>query len=969
MATTTTPTITYPSNNNISNLPNNSIITKYNAISQSTDIPDFYNMLELSKNVDEIKEVLSLNLDKYPIIGVAFHIILYNNDEQNVDCYTILNEYLFENDTNIRKYIPQLQSKNYEDYLSLFTKYEKNKTDNVKKNYSIFFKIKSALDNVDIKNAYQNSTGIESFILLQSKDTIEKYLVTLSQNFPSENTEQNAVELKKKIQNSIVSTLDKFFDNFIKNSKVELFTMYIQKFIELNTIFFPYIAGYNEELFKKILDAVAALQPNLVLVNFKNRINNTSTPPIQNSIRNYYFNKHIEYFKKIDDSLKDFEERLKKEEYGEIKQLLNDANKFIKELQTSYIRFLQIKNIYDEKTEKIPKKEEISKKMVVLQKLLKLIIEKEAFLKDKELNGKQRKNHQFTLGIELLTNVQGNEQMQYTPSMTLPGAGDTLFFTATRNLHENIILDNPNKPPEYKYLQLTKLPDFKSLITRIESKYFLEKDEPFDEYSKVYRKKKHPLTIDNIGIVLDILFKKDSPFFIGSDRYTAFDYYWEKDINKITKNDKKETYGDTKEPALLIPSSNQQQKQQTQQQQQVSQPPPQVSPSNNNLISTAKENINQEISEVGELIENNPTPNNPIINNNLISTAQSNVNQEISEVGELIENNPMPNNPTPNNPIINNNLISTAQSNVNQEISEVGETSNNDQIINDPKTNENDEVGIPKYEEHKERNEDDEEEERKEKERKRKEEEERKRKEEEEEEEEGKKVKKNVDREKNTEYITKQIKDEDDAKIYLTLLHLKQTEDVNRINFKSLIEKTSKYKEGKPLSGGFKQSGGATTLYLDLGEDITLYSQQKKEKEAEIKKQQEDELAFLSKQNEDLNKEELQEVKWKYFITVELQLYPGDRIPLSAYASLKCSNHRNTIFNIWQQIINKQPDPDPTSTDNKPKYKKKMLAYVPVIAPKTLKNKTTIESSNPNSKTVKNIEKEPAPVPEPVKAP
>ena len=81
---------------------------------------------------------------------------------------------------------------------------------------------------------------------------------------------------------------------------------------------------------------------------------------------------------------------------------------------------------------------------------------------------------------------------------------------------------------------------------------------------------------------------------------------------------------------------------------------------------------------------------------------------------------------------------------------------------------------------------------------------------------------------------------------------------------------------------------------------------QKRELENEVKKQQEDELALLSKQSEDLNKDEpVQEVKWKYFVTVELHLYPGDHIPLSAYASLACSKKSNDIYNIWQNIITK----------------------------------------------------------------
>jgi hypothetical protein len=79
-----------------------------------------------------------------------------------------------------------------------------------------------------------------------------------------------------------------------------------------------------------------------------------------------------------------------------------------------------------------------------------------------------------------------------------------------------------------------------------------------------------------------------------------------------------------------------------------------------------------------------------------------------------------------------------------------------------------------------------------------------------------------------------------------------------------------------------------------------------------------------------------------------LHLYPGDHIPLSAYASLACSKKSNDIYNIWQNILTKIKNPD-----SKEKYKKKMLAYVPVIPNKTVKNKETPEPVKDNNKTVK----------------
>jgi hypothetical protein len=144
--------------------------------------------------------------------------------------------------------------------------------------------------------------------------------------------------------------------------------------------------------------------------------------------------------------------------------------------------------------------------------------------------------------------------------------------------------------------------------------------------------------------------------------------------------------------------------------------------------------------------------------------------------------------------------------------------------------------------------------------------------------------------------------------------------------------------------------GGATRLYIDLDEDTRTYSTKKKEMDDELKKMQTEETAFLTENAEKEKDNVIKEVKWKYFITVQLYLYPGDHIPLSAYASLACAKKSNDIYNIWQQIIS------PKDKNNKPIYKKKMLAYTPVGPIKTVKNKQ--ESREPLTKTIKAKEPE-----------
>ena len=1043
-------------------------------------------------NNNYFKELCKLQLlNRLYFSRFALYHLLKSVDPSDITIKTELNNFLFSDnpDENCIKIHLNFDffdwnSADYDVNLQLtpFKGLTKSSMELMKKTYDKYFKIKELFDSNEISKLSEYSNLVDEFIRIQPVENLQKYLTNLDGIYTglySEKTESTASELKKRITNLVVGELDNFFRSIpLDENKIT----YISRYIKLDDIFFPFIASYTESEF----------------IELEKKVQGTSMQKLFNpqviKAKEKYKSNHELYLTKVDGKIKDLQSKLTLDDYGLAKQLLTNANKLTKELQTSYTRFLQITNIYDEKGKdefKIKLKEHIT----TLQTILKKIVEKEAFLKDKEFNSKQKKDHQFTLGIELLTNVQGNEKLKYTPDMTVPsGAGDSVYFTPKRAMHQNTIESiPPGKPPEYKYIQLTKLPDFNSLLTRLSSAYFLEADEPFDEYSKVSKKKNDDLTKSNINIVLDTLFYTGSPFYIGSERYTTFSYDLENGVEKITKNDKKETYGDEDDDSVIKgltgPTS-------------IKWPWTLSGPT---VLSKPPSSFSSEMDEVGTIYKSDELTRDSTVDNSEEKevgtiyksdelTRNSTVdNSEASEVGTMYKSDELARELTRDSTVDNSeqqevgtiyksNELTRDSAVDNSEEKEVGTIYKSDvsrELARDSTVNNNEqkEVGlglndvasgienptsrskiIDKSEENEagfglasdiktmpdilkrdsksvynsEENEVDPEgvittttinpilsaaEKEKEatitkpedsnvnkgiettnpnlsaaenekevgiddvtleeKEEITKPEDSNVKTEEvnppdvtitkpedsnvnkgiettnpilsaaenKEEKKEDILPSKNTDRTKNTDYMKRLLSSQDEKfqDKFLKLLRLEQTKDVNAINFTSIID--------EPMSGG-NQVGGANALYIDLDQETTLYSQKKRELENEVKKLQEDELALLSKQSEDLNKDEtIQEVKWKYFVTVELHLYPGDHIPLSAYASLACSKKSNDIYNIWQNIMTKIKNPD-----SKEKYKKKMLAYTPVIPNKTVKNKDTEltkEPSNNNNKTVK----------------
>ena len=911
------------------------------------------NVNGINVNNNYFKELCNKTVfDDLYFLRFALYHLLKSVDPSDITIKTELNNFLFSDnpDENCIKNKLNFEFMNWviADYdknlqFSDFKGLTKSSMEQMKKNYDRYFKMKELFDSNEISKLNTDYSRLfDEFIRIQPVENIQKYLTNLNGIYTglySEKTESIASELKKKITDLVVGELD----NFFRASPLDpdKFT-YIERYIKLNDIFFPFIASYTESEF---IDLKQKIKGTTLENTFNDQVNKAKVKYTEN---------HELYLSKVDGKIKDLQSKLLIDDYGVAKTLLINANKLTKELQMSYTRFLQITNVYDKdgKDGKEAFKLRLKERITIIQTLLKKIIEKEAFLKDKEFNNKQKKDHQFTLGIELLTNVQVNEKLKYSPNMTIPtGAGDDIYFTPKRAMHQNTLESiPPGKPPEYKYIQLTKLPDFNSLLTRLSSGYFLEADEPFDEYSKVYKKKNDDLTNANIKIVLDTLFDNGSPFYIGSDRYTTFSYDWDNGVEKITKNDKKETYGDEDDSVVkgltgptsiqwpIMPSwgstSEKLTRDFTVDDSEASEVGKMVEEHKSDELTHDSTSVdNSEASEVGI-----STTTTPPTNNTLARGSASVDNSEASEVGISTTTTPPTMDELTRGSTVDNSEESEARvstttptnntlasgSTVDNSGARVSTTTPTNNTLARGSTVDNSEAEV----EHKDDDSNVLEEEK---------------------EDVSQKISsKNTDRKKNVEYMNKLIQGQSISNkiqaqdMFLKLLRLQQTKDVNSINFTSIIDNMVE------LKGGSIQVGGANALYIDLDQETILYSQKKKQLENEVTKQQEDELALLSKQNEDLNKDEsVQEVKWKYFVTVELHLYPGDHIPLSAYASLACSKKSNDIYNIWQNILTKIKNPD-----SKEKYKKKMLAYVPVIPNKTVKNKETPEPVT-NNKTVK----------------
>ena len=205
----------------------------------------------------------------------------------------------------------------------------------------------------------------------------------------------------------------------------------------------------------------------------------------------------------------------------------------------SFIKLNAIKNVYteEERTAIIGKFIGLLQKIKILIRHLEKNVE---YFKDKETDKTVKKKHEFSLDIDLMTNIVDNQAIKYSPNMTIPTTKNdaVLLFTPLINFRENIILSNITGDKDHVYTQFIEAQQFESLINRMNQLLVGMNSIDTDEYEYMYISKKlsDNQTIHNIAMVLDTFFKRNSPFFIKGQRYTVFSYEWNSQIISIFKN-------------------------------------------------------------------------------------------------------------------------------------------------------------------------------------------------------------------------------------------------------------------------------------------------------------------------------------------------------------------------------------------------------------------------------------------------
>jgi hypothetical protein len=132
---------------------------------------------------------------------------------------------------------------------------------------------------------------------------------------------------------------------------------------------------------------------------------------------------------------------------------------------------------------------------------------------------------------------------------------------------------------------------------------------------------------------------------------------------------------------------------------------------------------------------------------------------------------------------------------------------------------------------------------------------------------------------------------------------------------------------------------GGASIYVDVGVDDSMHYQKEEKRELYTTRMQEEEMKSSTTVVSADNAESIT-VKWDYGISISIYLYPGDKIPLSAYASLYCSIKKDNIYNLFNHI---KGGPKKDSEKNKTIKKTPLGIYTPVSQ----------VSLQPNSKSTK----------------
>lgn len=260
-------------------------------------------------------------------------------------------------------------------------------------NYFSYMESYNLLEN--ISNIKLNSTINDDFSILQSKDNIMKWLSELN-NIYGKEKETVARNIRNKliisINNELTECLEKqLVKNTDANAKQQQYN-FNKKFMEIPTIFNPFIAGFDSTNLDLIINANS---------DFKDRCVN---------VKKDYKSKHQTYLTK---KLGEFEELKIKgsDDYIGTKRIKDMVSNLSILIRSDIQKLYNIKNVYDAKEQKeiIFKFNEFLKE---IENKFKKLSEKEQFLKDKSDNKHIKKKHEFSISIELNTNVLDHQSFR-----------------------------------------------------------------------------------------------------------------------------------------------------------------------------------------------------------------------------------------------------------------------------------------------------------------------------------------------------------------------------------------------------------------------------------------------------------------------------------------------------------------------------------------------------------------------------
>lgn len=777
-------------------------------------------------------------------------------------------------------------------------------------NYLTLLDLYKYFDNISTNISRINPQ--ESLIVSQSRETIIKWLGELNNIYGSD--ESNAIRIQEQIFTSIYNELTRcLMETTINPTRYD----FNKKFMDIPEVFDPFIANFDSIKLKKMMESLQKNNIN-IYADFTQRIG---------FVIQTYKKKHLDYLTTKKDELNNIDTRASiTDGYINTKRLKEELVELSEQLAKDKQRLNIIKNVYDDR-EKKQIIEEFDKLLTNVNKLKQQQSAQESFLKDKEENINVKKEHIFSLFIKLNTNVLDNEEIKYSPNMTVKNlTGDKILFTPLRPIQLNIAESNLSENADHLYSQFVEKSQFSSLMNRIARIYRMDTvvDSYLYEYTYVKQKKENDLAISNINSILSIFFKKNTPFYLNGERYTVFTKEWDNVISLIKKNDVEEIYNG-KETKLSIPGIKQ-----------ASNIIPNAWNAIKNMIPTARPPTQIPTAVfIWERMQVLFDKFNTLLNNSNIITIDQDELHDISEEYHYLKKeaclDDISVNETEklykslwqwcNNPKYNTwdsvQSISGSCNRANEIVREIGN------ILVDPLKYDYDDI-LDKIDEYH--------------------------------------LYKNIAIASGyaksiqttdiyeivlLECTKENDNTTDEYKLYTDIVEsIKNKTFLNDMQgFRKKIDEYNKYEKQFKQSKGFSllspgswfQSGGATK-YIDVGENELSKQQQQQNIENKIKMIQTAESELSAKIESTKDSKEKREIRWDYFITVDLYLYPGDTIPLSASASLYCSIKKDNINKLIDKI---------QYASNKSKPKSYLAPYTPV-------NTTRKQRGNQDAKTKEN---------------